>query len=354
MLASRSPDYDELDSYLKQYTERRPLYAPYWRNRARGAFEAGHLNSALQYADKAVSLWPNRPLLAWKVALLYSRFGYTDRALDALRSVVENEPNSAYRALTIALRLVPDPNIAIMRILPGDDFHIDGRDDIVWHLLRIVRDQKQIELGSAIWKQFSDKAKSNRIFVLYYVEWMASKGMREEAVNAWREFRGLWKSDTIVDPGFEEAGLGGLAWRIHKQDGVTAERSKSRPHSGNQSLHVKFSGTENVDYQNVRQFIPVEPGAKYKLGFYWAGDNITTRSGPYVAVREIPGGNIARTERKWGLWSWEEIVLEFQVAEGAEIVELYIARSPTDALDNKIRGDLWLDDFTLVRDPHEE
>ncbi|MFC1681032.1 tetratricopeptide repeat protein [Pseudomonadota bacterium] len=349
MLVSKSSEHDELNAYFDRSIEQRPLYAPYWQDRAKAAFEAGDSEAARRYADKAVALWPNRASLTWKAALLYSRLGDTDRAFSSLRSVVASEPYSPFRAIALALRLEPDPESALSLVLPDGNFDITERDNIVWRLLIIARRQNQFELGTAAWNQFSEEARNNEQFVNNYVGWKATTGKRDEALTAWREYRGTAGSESIENPGFEESVAGGLAWRIYEKDGSQAEQSKVKSFSGKQSMHIEFNGTENSSYFNVRQFVPVDSGASYRLAFYWHGENITTRSGPFVQIVSIPWKQIARTEDKWGSWGWESVKLEFAVPAGIEIIDLRIARYKTDDLDRKISGDLWLDDFKLTK-----
>ena len=152
----------------------------------------------------------------------------------------------------------------------------------------------------------------------------------------------------IDNPGFEDTLTGGLGWRTHERDGVTIARDTENPNTGTYSLKVQFPGNGNINFHNIRKYITVEPGGSYRLTFHWRAEGITTRSGPFIHLVAVAGAGNAKTEDKWGTWDWQQQEIEFTVPDETHFVELSVRRYKTDALDNKIKGQLWLDDFSLT------
>ena len=353
LLAQRSPDHVLVDALLKHSITLRPLYAPYWLDRAEAAFQAGDPKDAEQYLHTATRLWSHRPVLLWKAAMLRTRVGDTQGALASLRQFLQADPNDYRRALAVAARLQPQPAQLLETVLPQHTSGRLSRDDIVWGILRLARTQHDPALGEAAWQQLSPAARRIDDTAAYYAEWMASLDKQPEALAAWRHYRQVPDPDPLENGDFEQTLQGGLGWRAWKHQDVEIQRDPHVAYNGRYSLQVRFSGDKNIGLAGIRQYLPVESATRYTLSFTWRGRDITTRSGPYVSVRSPKAGRIARTEGRWGSWDWEHQRLSFTAPDSEHFVEVLLRRDRTDALDNKIKGELWLDDFRLTADAGE-
>jgi hypothetical protein len=70
---------------------------------------------------------------------------------------------------------------------------------------------------------------------------------------------------------------------------------------------------------------------------------------------ESPGRLDARTEEVTGSNEWRLLEKAFVVGRGTRLIEVQLSREPSLKFDNKIRGRLWLDSFTLERvEAHNE
>jgi len=351
LIAQNDPDAEYIDSLLADAVDKRPLWAPYWLDRAGAAHLAGNSDAAMQYAGRATKLWPTRPALLWKAAMLYTRMGEAGPALDTLRRFLFASPNAYRQVLAVASRLQPDPGLMLAAVVPDHFEHDLTRDDVVWNILRTARRSDNPALGRAAWRELSAAAQQEPDKAASYTEWMVALDDQDEALTAWRVFRDMDHLPALENGGFEHALAGGLGWRQYDRDQVTLSRDQENFSSAAPSLKVAFSGQDNVHYNHLRQYLPVEPGRRYTLDYAWRGDNITTRSGPYLSVRSKEKGRLAHTQDRWGTWPWENGRLEFTAPENSTFVELRLRRNKTDALDNKIAGTLWLDDFTLTQTP---
>ena len=189
MLAVGSSDYAQMENHLARSIELRPLYAPYWLDRAEAAFRAGDKSAAGRYLNQAVALWPNRSRLLWKAAMLYARLEDPQAALGVFKRYLANHPMDHARVLTISRRLEPDAATLLHTIMP-DEFKDDAeRDDLLWRTLRTARSQNNEELGRAAWKALPDEARRDPGKVGFYVEWMVAKNDADEALSAWQHYR---------------------------------------------------------------------------------------------------------------------------------------------------------------------
>lgn len=287
MLAVGSSDYSKMEDYLARSVQLRPLYAPYWLDRSEVAFRSGDPAAADNYVRQVAALWPNRSGLLWKAAMLYTRLDDPQAALGVFKRYLANYPRDYARVLAISRRLEPDAASLLRNIIPDESADGALQTDLLRRILRTARSRQDDELGRAV-------------------------------------------------------------WRVFEKDGLTIECDKKIPNNGAYSLSVQFSGNSNINFSNIRKYIPVESGERHRLVFNWRGEGITTRSGPYVYVSTVSGKRIAQTKDMWGSWDWQQEDIEFTVPQEAHFVELSVRRSKTDALDSKIKGELWLDDFSLT------
>lgn len=352
-MLARQPDYAKIDALLAESLDRRPLYAPYWLDRAEAALQSGDIQSAKQHLTRTTALWSTRAMLLWKAAMLYARTGDTDRTLDTLRDYLYLQPHDYPRTLAIASRLVPDPDELLRAVIPdtfpGSNPNSTTRDEVLVQIINWARRGKNQSLGIAAWNSLSDAKRRDKSVSGDYVEWMARLGNRDEAISGWQAYRGVRQLPGLENGGFEHDLLGGLGWRVINQDTVRLRRDNRVAYDGQYSLKLEFSGEDNINFYHLRQHLSVDPGTRYRFSYTWRGERITTRSGPYFLLRDSEGRRVARTEPKWGTWDWETGQVSFIAPEDSSFIELVLRRRSTDALDNRIEGTLWLDALSLVR-----
>lgn len=344
LLSSFDSDHDYIDELLGKSIKLRPLYAPYWFDRAKLAVRVGDFQTAEKYAKTAAQLWPTRSVLLWKIAMLYMEMGNINAALQTFKQHLRVHPSSLKKVLVVARRIEPEPGKLLSAILPAN---FPGREDVLWQVLRLAREQGDFPLGYESWNQLSAKTRGNQTVANYYVEWMMLAGNMDKAMDAWRDYKANQTLEPLENGGFESDSWGGLDWRIFDVKGARINRDEQIIYSDRYSLKVIFSGKENVHFKHLRQYLLVQPGKEYVLTFIWQGQNISTRSGPYISVNSLDGRSIKRSEQRIGSWDWQIERLGFTAPSDSKFVELYLRRSRTNALDNKLAGTLWLDDFSL-------
>jgi hypothetical protein len=121
-------------------------------------------------------------------------------------------------------------------------------------------------------------------------------------------------------------------------------------HSGRRSLRVDFDGSANVDFQNLSQYVPVQPATPYRFSAFFRTSDLTTDSGVRFEVRDIsrPGNPTHFTPNLVGTQEWAEADAEFVTGKDTRVLQVVLRRLPSEKLANKIRGTAWLDDVGLV------
>lgn len=169
-------------------------------------------------------------------------------------------------------------------------------------------------------------------------------------------YRAQWDAENVIlwNGSFEQPLLfdGGLEWRIAKQlpTGVRVVVSTAKGSEQSRCLWIHFDGKENVAFSHVRHLFFVEPGKDYRLGYRVNALDVTTDNGPYVRVVLHADPPLQRTGQivtGSGTWEREE---KFTVPAACHLAEIIICRDYSAKLNNRIKGDVWYDDFVAELD----
>lgn len=165
---------------------------------------------------------------------------------------------------------------------------------------------------------------------------------------------------TFLNGDFESyENFGALGWKINNVPGVAADVDYCRDcPTGRRALRIRFDGEHNPHFAGVTQTVAVEGGASYELEVTVRSRSITSAEGPRILVRGLTvsktSGDLyvafeATSEQFRGDSPWRTVRVRFTTPEDCEGIRVVIARKETPRLDRFIGGELWLDDFKLVR-----
>ena len=120
----------------------------------------------------------------------------------------------------------------------------------------------------------------------------------------------------------------------------------------NDGLEIRFSGTENADFANVRQFTTVSSG-RYRFSAEISANDITTDQGPFFHIFDPikPGRLGVESFPAKGTVARSSITLDVRVPPGTQALEIQIERRPSQNFDNKIGGTLHVYQVSLVPIP---
>src|SRR6266852_4768003 len=155
----------------------------------------------------------------------------------------------------------------------------------------------------------------------------------------------------VWDGGFEGDFIpGGFGWRWRPDPGVQFTFDRETKHSGDRSLRITFDGVENLNFTHLFQYVPVQPGKTYQYSAYVKTEEITTNRGPCFAVFDSrnPGATGRLTPDLTGTQPWTRLELSFTAGSDTRLVTVVLRRIPSEKLDNKLRGTVWVDDVSVV------
>ena len=168
------------------------------------------------------------------------------------------------------------------------------------------------------------------------------------AAAIWAQYAGV---TDITNPGFEsEITRRGFDWRypVKHDHRWSLERVPETAAEGNAAARLFFSGEENIDFHELYQIVPIQPGASYRLTYQWKSEKITTDMRPFVEIYGYDcDGLYAKGPMVMESPDWQTEIVAFTPPETCGAVVLRLRRLKSKRFDSKIAGSLWLDDFHL-------
>ena len=347
-LLALEPYSPEIEPLLLYSLSQRPLYAPTWMDYA----EWLHRNAQPEAASRAIALarmlWPERAPLLWRAALLQLELGDQSAAAASLLHHWRLQPSDGLRALALLRRLYPHTQDLVLAVAAVWDAGPHPPMSYQRQLLELARRSGDVGLAMALWDQLRPEEQTQPEILFRLLSLLLAQHAYTTAATVWQT--GMDTEPGLYNGSFEQPLLNrGLGWHYREGEGYRIRRVSDLVYAGHYSLLVEFTSTENVDLRWPTQTILVTPGQSYRLQGYWSAYGITTRSGVFIELFTQGGQQRVRAalEPRWGSWSWQPFSLDLEVPDDVHQLVIRLRRMPTQALDRRIAGKLWLDALQL-------
>ena len=155
----------------------------------------------------------------------------------------------------------------------------------------------------------------------------------------------------MFNGGFEHGvANGGFDWREVLGDGVRFGLDETVAHSGSRSLRIEFDGSANLDFENLFQYVAVDPSTNYHFSAYLHTEGLSTDRGMRFEIVDPRHPNVTRvaTFELTGTNAWIPVEAEVVTGPSTHVLKITLQRMPSWKFDNKLRGTVWVDDVTLI------
>ena len=304
----------------------------------------------------AKKTYPLSAEVSWRYGNFLLRQGELEPAYVETRRSVEADPGRAAEAFSRCLRVEPDANVLLDRVLPANSA-------VYMAVMGDLAQDRQIENALKVWARIvamHPKIALHDAFQL--VMELRTAGRASEAHKVWEqavELAGLAglegpKNSMVWDGGFESDVTGeAYAWRFERSSrSAQIGFDSQEQHSGKRSLRVSFDGSSDVAFYDVCQTVPTEAGTAYELSAWMKSKDLTTDQGVRIELRPgIPGTNGTSTADVRGTQPWTRFATVWPGAKENQETQICLRRNASDQEDNKIRGTAWVDDVALTPVP---
>jgi tetratricopeptide (TPR) repeat protein len=325
-----------------------------WLDLAAAYESQGDLASARDAYLQAKKVYPLSAEVSWRYGNFLLRQGELESAFAEMRRAVEGDPKRAAEAFSRSLRVEPDAQKILDRVLPPvPDVYLD-----------VMQDQTSTghtENALRVWDRLAamnPRLALSNVFAL--VGALRVERRIPEAQRVWNQaavFAGLGDlpgppGSILWDGGFESGvSGGGFSWIFPEGfRAVQFNLDAQEKHSGTHSLRLTFDGRSNVNFTGICHYVPVQPSTDYRFSAWERTRALTSDQGVRFQLRSLGTGATSGTVTPdvRGTSPWTRI--EIPWSSGTDIHELQVclARYPGEQLGNRIQGTAWIDDVALV------
>lgn len=315
----------------------------------------GDSAKAEQCMRRADELAPRIPSFQWAIGNFFLLHNNVTESFKHFRMVLAGFTGYENEIYRIAWKASGDGPLILSSLIPDNA----GAN---LNYLDFLISTHRLDDAAAVWKRLAaSDEKFPATDTAYYLDSLISARQPEEAWKVWTSLREkglipavyLQTPQNLVENGnFENPLLGfGFGWRVAAVAGVYVDLDDSAYRSPSKSLLIQFPGTQNLEYHNVFQFVPVLPGHRYRLNGFMKTEGITSDSGVRFEVKDAynPALLDKYSDALTGSTrTWSPLSIDFETGPKTNLLVVDIARPASQEFGNLIGGKVWVDDVTLA------
>ncbi len=329
-------DHESAADYFKKALQINRLYIDAWIGLAQTKTDQGETNPAAEILRFTNRLTQNVARWKWSQLMLARELDMEDIFFQNINFLIPYRQfhNEAFHLLDLHLN---GETGAVLQAL---------EDSNVPHYLHWLMRWRRTEDCFPVWDVMTDRNLADDAGYEKYLGFLVSQKEIRRASDLRKQYTG---HEGMNNPGFESPlSNKAFGWRTRLGNNWEIRRVSRDAFEGNHVLQVGFSGVENIHFYHLSQIVPVEPGKDYTIGFRWKSHHLTTDQRPFV---EVIGMDCKKTYWKSEMvpisTDWRQEMIFISVPENCHGVTVRLKRNKSNRFDNKIRGTLWLDHFSL-------
>ncbi|HEY4904619.1 MAG TPA: carbohydrate binding domain-containing protein [Candidatus Sulfotelmatobacter sp.] len=348
-LSASDQDYDRAATSLRNAVALNPNRARYWLDLASVYQVTDNIEKQNDAVKSALGAEPNDPEVAAEAGLFFLVAGDANRALPLFHLALAQNPDAATSILPACWREMRDASLILAKVIPDNP-------ELQLQFLALLTQQKEPAAAQQVWQYLMA---SHRPFQpqlsFFYFDYLLNNRDVAGFAKDWRELAGvtpnlqayLPNDNLMVNGSFEQPLLNsGFDWRREAINHISAGIDASVAHSGTHSLSLSYDGNSAYD-AGWKQFVPVKPNSEYEFSVWIKSENVTSSSGPRVAIADAYSGtNLALTDDVLDTHPWQEMKTTLHVPANTELIAVKIVRTPAEP---RIQGQVWIDDLRLVK-----
>lgn len=349
-----SPDgMYEAVRYLQMATELNPRSADLWMELADAYQMSGDPVHAQEAYEKAQENFPVSAEVAWRYGSFLLYEGKFSDGYAEIRRAMSIDASLTRKAIAECWQLNPNVDAILDNVLPTKPQYYLGAIDF-------FLSQNLPDPALAVWNRQHDLGLRIKLTdAIPLVDVLIEQDRVVEAQQAWHQAleatnwpQNSSNTPTLVFNGrFEhEIMNGGFDWREAAAPGAQFAFDDRIAHAGSRSFQVQFDGTENVDFQNLFQYVPVEPGTHYHFSAYVRTEAISTDHGICFEIADPRHTSQVQivTPDVIGTNPWTLVQTDLATGPQTRLLRITLRRVPSWKFDNKLSGTVWVDDVALV------
>jgi tetratricopeptide (TPR) repeat protein len=354
----RQLDFDNADVLLAISYYQRAIHlnprSPYYKLDFASALETvGNNGEADNNFRAAQAAYPISAEVSWKYGNFLLRQNRLPEAYAEIHRAVLVDPKLIPLAVSRVWHSDPNIHLLLDQVLPDTA-------DAYSQALTFLADAQDPTAALEVWHRLiAIDSHPDMKWVCQLTDMLMAQEKFDEAGTVWRQAVGKDSSaastyaanSLVYDGGFEtDISGGGFGWRQSDAMGADFDFDTDVKHSGGRSARLSFDGTENLSYKDLFQFVLVSPATRYRFQGFLRTDEISTESGMRFEIVDPnnPQHLDVVTPNETGTVPWTLEQIDFTTGPQTRVIAIRLVRRPSERLDNKLRGTVWIDDVTIV------
>lgn len=354
----RQLDFDNSDvplaiTYYQRAIQLNPR-SPYYKLDLAGAYEmAGNNGEADSFFRAAQAAYPISSEVAWKYGNFLLRQGRFPEAYTEIHRALLVDPTLLPLAVSRVWHGEPDVHVLLDHVLPDTP-------EAYSQALAYLTDVQSPDAALEVWRRLIAKDPHTDLkWGVKLTDLLVAQQKFEQAEAVWRKAAAVAPGSTpayaenslVYDGGFErDIAGGGFGWQQKNVDGADFDFDTDVKHSGNRSARLIFDGSKNLLFQDLFQYVLVSPNTHYRFQGFLRTSQISTDRGMQFEVEDSqdPQHLDLLTQNETGDSPWTLEQLDFTTGPQTHMILIRLTRRPSERLDNKIQGTVWIDDVALA------
>jgi tetratricopeptide (TPR) repeat protein len=328
--------------------------SPYYKLDLAGAYEmAGDNAQADSNFRAAQSAYPISAEVSWKYGNFLLRQDRLTEAYAEIHRAVLVDPKLIPIAVSRVWHSEPDIHLLLDQILPETVEAYSGA-------LTFLVGEQNPTASVEVWHRWIAKGLQPDLKLAYALtDMLVAQEKYDEAGSVWHlalapipDSASAYTGNSLVyDGGFEkDISGGGFGWRQSDIDGADFDFDAELKHSGGRAARVTFDGSKNLTYENLFQYVLVTPATHYRFQGFIRTDKISTESGIRFEIADPKDSRKVDvlTPNETGSLPWTLEQSDFTTGPKTHMLIIKLVRKPSQRLDNRLSGAVWVDDVSLV------
>lgn len=359
VLAKRSFAPEDLQEALRQYevaTSLSPHDFRFWMELGRARGQAGETDEGAQALRRAIELAPHYALPRWYLGNLLLRARREQEAFEEFRRAGDLDPTLRSQIASVVWNFYQGD---VKQVAAAVGNSVPARAQLIQYLIQ----QKRLDEALHMWsglnavEQKEQHELGRKLIGGLFEAKRFHTGLDVQRAIAQTSSEAEVAPGLLANGGFEEnilkAGMSQFGWQVTSLPQAQVGLDPRNVHSGTRSLRIIFNAPSMPGFGSVSQFVPVEPGARYRLEYFVRTADLKSASTLVTQILDVsqtPARALtSAAELPNGTRDWELVILEFTVPARSEGVSISLVRTPCPDDRCPIFGRVWYDDFNLQR-----
>jgi hypothetical protein len=348
-----NPDPQAAIQSYKIAVRANPGWAFYWLDLASAYEDVNDLPQAQEALDKAEAAYPVSALVSWNYGNFLVRAGKDGDGYEKIRAAVTSDPLLLPLAISRTWRSGENVGTLLNQALPANR-------QAYLQALAFFTQIRQPDAGLQVWQRLVGLGGNTRIVeTLPFQDLLIENDRAEDEQRVWRDALRMAgnpanssaQHSVIWNGDFSEDFVnGGLDWRWLPVSNVAASFDSVPSKGKGRSIRVDFGGGSNTDLQQPLQYVPVEPGRKYRFHGQLRTDQITTESGVQFSLTDPHHQDAVNfaSANLIGTHAWTSVDADITAGPQTHFLLVRLRRIPSRQFENRVTGAVWIADVSLT------